>query len=101
MSKRRPNLQKRHDSEKPSGNGKYVFVGCMFRSYICTSTDFKDQVVPVLAAEYPEEADLVPLPLPALPELHWIEVLLEETSVVSCNEFSRMTVKGYLKLYIE
>jgi hypothetical protein len=24
-------------SEKPSGNGKYVFVGCMFRSYICNA----------------------------------------------------------------
>jgi hypothetical protein len=57
---------------------------------------FEDQVVPALdyiETFYAEE-------VPTLPVLHWTDVavlLEEEPSVISCNEFSRVTVKGYLK----
>ena len=55
-----------HDCEKPSGNGKYVFVGCMFRSYICNDLHPRFQRSSSASAEYPDEADLVPLPITSI-----------------------------------
>ena len=59
--------------------------------------------------EYAEETNEHIFPEDLLPVLHWLEVVLlleeivivieEEPPVVSCNEFSRVAVKGYLKLH--